>query len=95
MPTSSFEEFFEQSPGHAAVALALDHLRAGRKEEGIALLRQTLREHPQNVDAMRCLADIYWREGKNASDAEALLRQATTIAPFLCLRMDDARWHPS
>lgn len=77
----SFQEFFEQSPGHAAVAMALDHLRAGRREEGIALLRKTLREHPDNVDAMRSLADAYWRDGKNTSDAEALLRQATTIAP--------------
>ena len=77
----SFEEFFERSPAHAAVALALDHLRAGRTDDGIASLRRTLREHPQSVDAMRCLAEVYWREGKNASDAEALLRQATTLAP--------------
>ena len=69
----------------ARVALAMDHMRAGRKDEAIALSAQTLREHPDNVDAMRALADIYWRDEREPRDAEALLRRATTLAPGLCL----------
>ncbi len=78
---SAFEEFFERDPGKGNLALALDHLRAGRREEATALLRAALKENPDNVDALRNLAQIYWREEKHLSDAEAMLRRATTLAP--------------
>ena len=78
---AAFEEFFEQDTDKGKVALALDHLRAGRKDDGIEILRTALRENPDNVDAMRCLAQVYWRENKQLSDAEALLRRATSLAP--------------
>ena len=77
----AFEEFFEEAPGKGQVALAMDHLRSGRKTEAIETLRGALREDPDNVDAMRCLAGIYVREGGRLSDAEALLRRATALAP--------------
>ena len=78
---AAFEEFFELDSARGKVALALDHLHAGRKTEAIDTLRSALRENASNVDAMRFLAQIYWREEKQQSDAEALLRRATTLAP--------------
>ena len=78
---AAFEEFFELDSARGQVALALNHLRAGRKSEAIDTLRRTLRENANNVDAMRFLAQIYWRDEKQQSDAEALLRRATTLAP--------------
>ena len=78
---AAFEEFFEQAPSKGQVALAMDHLRADRKGEAIDTLRSALREDPDNVDALRCLAGIYMREEERVSDAEALLRRATALAP--------------
>jgi len=77
----SFEEFFERDPGSGKVAIALDHLRSGRKEAAFDALRTALREDSCNVDALRMLAQLYWREDKQLSDAEALLRRATKLAP--------------
>ena len=59
----------------------MDHLHAGRKGEAVDTLRSALREDPDNVDALRCLAGIYMREDDRLSDAEALLRRATACAP--------------
>jgi tetratricopeptide (TPR) repeat protein len=78
---AAFEEFFEQQPAKGKVALAMDHLRADRKTEAIDTLHSALRENPDNVDALRCLAGIFMREEGRLSDAEALLRRATTRAP--------------
>lgn len=77
----AFEEFFELSPQQGAVALAMDHIRAGRKSEATEVLRQALRGNADNIDAMRCLAGLYLRDGENLSDAEALLRRAVSVAP--------------
>src|SRR5262245_58371438 len=78
---AAFEEFFEQAPSKGQVALAMDHLRAGRTSEAIDTLRGTLRDDPDNVDALRYLASIYMRDEQRVSDAEALLRRATARAP--------------
>ena len=78
---AAFEEFFELDSARGKVALALDHLHAGRKTEAISTLRSALRENASNVDAMRFLAQIYWRDEKQKSDAEALLRRAIALAP--------------
>ncbi len=77
----SFEEFFDRDPARGKVAVALDHLRAGRKEEALDTLRAALRENADNIDALRVLAQLYWREDKQLSDAEALLRRVTQLAP--------------
>ena len=78
---AAFEEFFEQDAGKGKVALALDHLRSGRKPDAIETLRAALRESPDNVDAMRFLGQVYLQDKERLGDAEALLRRATTIAP--------------
>jgi tetratricopeptide (TPR) repeat protein len=78
---AEFEEFFEQDTDKGKVATSLDHMRAGRKAEAIEALRGALRENPDNVDAMRCLAHIYIQDKERISDSEALLRNATALAP--------------
>ena len=78
---AAFEEFFEQDVDKGRVAASLDHMRAGRKAEAIEALRGALRESPDNVDAMRCLAHIYIQDKERLGDAEALLRNATSLAP--------------
>jgi tetratricopeptide (TPR) repeat protein len=80
---TALEAWFEQDPGRMQVALALDHLGAGRKEEGIATLRKALRENPDNVDGLHTLAQAYWGDENRVSDIEALLRKATALAPGL------------
>jgi tetratricopeptide (TPR) repeat protein len=77
------EQWFGQDPDRLQVALALDHLRAGRKDEAIPTLRKALRENPDNVDALHTLAQAYWGDDERISDIEALLRRATELAPGL------------
>lgn len=77
----AFEGWFERDPGRVHVAIALDHLRAGRQDDAIKRLRKALRENPDNVDALHTLAQAYWGEEQRRSDIEALLRRATELAP--------------
>lgn len=77
----AFEEFFDRDPARGKVAVALEHLRSGRKEEALDTLRAALRENADNIDAMRVLAQLYWKEDKQLSDAEALLRRVTKLKP--------------
>ena len=76
-----FESYFDRDPVAGRVAEGADHLRAGRADEAIAVFRDVIRGHPDNVDAMRHLAMAYWRQKKKPGDAEAWLRRATTVAP--------------
>ena len=77
----TFEQFFEQDATRVQVAIALDHLRAGRKEEAVKTLRRAVREDPNDVDALRHLAQIYLHDEKHQSDAEAMLRRVIALAP--------------
>jgi tetratricopeptide (TPR) repeat protein len=79
----AFEAFFAQAPQKGQVALAMDHMRSGRKSEAIETLQAALREHPDNIDALHALASIYVTEEDKLGDAEALLRRATQLAPAL------------
>jgi tetratricopeptide (TPR) repeat protein len=78
---AAFEAWFGDSQDRASVALALDHLRVGRKDEAIATLKARLRINPDNVDALHTLAQAWWGDDKHLSDIEALLRRATELAP--------------
>jgi tetratricopeptide (TPR) repeat protein len=78
---AAFEAWFEQDPDRVYVAIALDHLRAGRPEEGISNLRKALRANPDNVDAMHTLAKAYRGDEQRQSDSEALLRRAIALVP--------------
>ncbi len=78
---AALEAWFGQSQDRASVAIALDHLRAGRKDEAIAKLKARLRINPDNVDALNTLAQAYWGDDERLSDIEALLRRVTALAP--------------
>lgn len=82
-----FEASFERDPISGQVAEGADHLKAGRIDEAVATLTKVLRQHPNNVSAMRHMAVACWRGKRNLSDAEAWLRKATTLAPDF-----DAAW---
>jgi tetratricopeptide (TPR) repeat protein len=77
----SFEQFLERSPDQGTTAVGADHLRAGRVDEAISVLREVLQAKPDNVEALYVLATAYWRNKQQLSDAEALLRRATQLAP--------------
>ncbi len=77
----AFEQFFQRDPDKQAVAIGMEHLRAGRMEEAEDALKKALRKTPDSVDALRMLAVCYMQQEKNRSDAEALLRRAVDIAP--------------
>ncbi len=78
---AAFEGWFEKDPGRAAVAIALDHLAAGRKDDAITTLKARLRIDPDDVDALHTLAQAWWGDEHRVSDIEALLRRVTTLAP--------------
>jgi tetratricopeptide (TPR) repeat protein len=78
---AALETWFGQDADRGQVAIALDHLRAGRKEEAIATLMACLRVDPDNVDALHTLAQAWWGDDQHQSDIEALLRRVTAIAP--------------
>jgi tetratricopeptide (TPR) repeat protein len=77
----AFQEYFERDPDKGAVAVAADHLKAGRTDEAVAALRDVLRKDPNHVDAMVFLALAYRQMDQHMDDAEALLRRATQAAP--------------
>ena len=76
-----FEAFFERDTVAGQVAEGAEHLRAGRVDEAVRVLQAVLRVHPDNVSALRYYAVACWRGKGNLSDAEALLRKATKLAP--------------
>ncbi len=77
----AFETFFAKDQNKGAVAEGVEHFRAGRLDEAIKILRTAIKKDPDNVDALRFLAVTYIKKDSNASDTEALLRRALTIAP--------------
>ena len=76
-----FREYLELDTDKGRVASALEHLQAGRVEEAVESLQGILRDNPDNVDAMRNLAGIYFSKKLHLDDAEALLRHAVQVAP--------------
>ena len=78
---AAFENWFGGSPGRAAVAVALDHLHAERREQAVATLRKALRQVPDDPDVLFALAQAYWGDDERKSDIEALLRRVVDIAP--------------
>ena len=70
------------------MALAAEHQKEGRLEEAERLYRQVLHDNPQNVDALRLLAQIAC-DGGHADDAERLLQEAIRIAPDFLLAILD------
>ncbi|MDZ7644379.1 MAG: sulfotransferase [Woeseiaceae bacterium] len=75
------DDYIASDPERTEIARAMDLQREEKHEEAIELLRDSLKRNPGSVNAMRCLAVSLWRGPKNLEDAEALLRQATQLAP--------------
>lgn len=78
---SAFEGFLDHDRDAALVAAGAEHWRAKRYEQAEETLLSALRKNPENVDAMRFLAMVYFDQDKKLLDAEALLRRAVSIAP--------------
>ncbi len=77
----SFKEYFEREPDIGEIAIGLEHMEADRADEAIDVFQKLLKENPDNIDAMRHLAVVFWQNKKNLPNAEALLRRATNLAP--------------
>ena len=77
----AFEGFLDHDRDAALVAAGAEYWRAGQYEEAEESLLKALRKNPENVDAMRFLAMVYYDQDKKLLDAEALLRRALSIAP--------------
>jgi tetratricopeptide (TPR) repeat protein len=78
---AAFEGFLDHDKDAALVAAGAEHWRKDRYEEAETTLISALRKNPENIDAMRFLALVYYDQGKKLLDAEALLRRAISIAP--------------
>jgi len=76
----AYMEYFERDPEKGEIAVAADHIKAGRYDEAIEAFRAILRKTPDNVDALCFLSLAYIKAGKSKTDAEALLRRATQLA---------------
>ncbi len=76
----AFERSFELNPERKALALAVEHQQQGRPERAERMLRELLRSHPENVDALRLLGALSLSAGR-LQEAERLLRRTTQLAP--------------
>ncbi len=74
-------DYVEKDPERAEIFKSIELRHSGREDQAIELFREILKKNPKSVNAMRHLAVSYWRGKKRFEDAEALLRQATQIAP--------------
>jgi len=77
----SFKEYFEREPDKGEIAIGLEHMKADRSDEAKEVFQNLLKKDPNNIDAMRHLALVFWQNSKNLANAEALLRRATSLAP--------------
>lgn len=78
---AAIQDHIENDPDREAVVKAVTLFRNGELDEAEQILNAVLRSNPNNVNAMRYLAAVYWQGKKKIEDAEALIRQATAQAP--------------
>jgi tetratricopeptide (TPR) repeat protein len=76
----AFEKSFALNPVRQKLAHAAEHQKEGRLEEAESLYRQVVRDHPDNVDALRMLGRLALSAGRSA-DAERLFRRVVKLAP--------------
>ena len=77
---AAYEKSFGLNPERKKLAHAAEHHKAGRFKEAELLYRETLRDYPNNVDAMRMLAGIVASQSF-VEEAESLFRRALSLAP--------------
>ena len=78
---AAFEGFLDHDRDAALVAAGAEHWRNERYDDAESTLLSALQKNPENIDAMRFLALVYYDQDKKLLDAEALLRRAIGIAP--------------
>ncbi len=76
-----YARYLDQDPDRKAIAAGAEQLRAGRRPEAIAVFEGVLRRDPDQIDAMRMLAQAMMDDPSRADDIEALLRRVTELAP--------------
>ena len=76
-----YQTYIESNPNRQAVMEAADLLNDEKVEEAISILKEVLKNSPNDVNAMRYLARAYRQSENNLQDAEALLRSAVQQAP--------------
>tara|TARA_B100001094_G_scaffold20004_1_gene17031 strand:+ start:686 stop:2704 length:2019 start_codon:yes stop_codon:yes gene_type:complete len=76
-----YQTYIESNPNRQAVMEAADLLNDEKVEEAISILKEVLKNSPNDVNAMRYLARAYRQNENNLQDAEALIRSAVQQAP--------------
>ena len=76
-----YQTYIESNPNRQAVMEAADLLNDEKVEEAISILKEVLKNSPNDVNAMRYLARAYRQSENNLQDAEALIRSAVQQAP--------------
>lgn len=76
----AFERHLDLSTEHAELVRAAGHLREGEVAKAEQLVREVLKAHPTDVNAIRMLADIGIRVGQ-LDDAQNLLERCLELAP--------------
>jgi tetratricopeptide (TPR) repeat protein len=76
----AFKEYIDRDPERATIIKGVELQHADKHDEAIEIFRDVLKQHPNNVNAMRHLAKSLWSDKKGLEDAEALLRRATQLA---------------
>lgn len=79
--SEAIQDHIENDPEREAIVKAVTLFRDGELDQAEQILSSILRDSPNNVNAMRYLAAVYWQGKKKIEDAEALVRQATAQAP--------------
>jgi tetratricopeptide (TPR) repeat protein len=74
-------DYVDKDPERSEIFRSIDMRRDGKEDEAIEMFREVLKKNPNSVNAMRHLAECYWRGKQRYDDAEALLRRAVKVAP--------------
>ena len=76
-----FQSYIDSDPARKAIIEAAALLNNQQIEEAIQAFQAILKNNPEDVNAMRYLARAYRQASNHLQDAEALLRNATQLAP--------------
>jgi tetratricopeptide (TPR) repeat protein len=77
---SMFKDSLASDPQKQALANAMEHANQGELGKAEEIYRSVLREHPNNVDALRLLGVLNVRR-EQYHEASALFRRAVEVAP--------------
>ena len=78
---NALQEFIDQDENRALLTQGMQHQQSGDHDAAFAAYRKALKNNPNDINALRCLAIANWQITKNFTDAEALLRRAVQITP--------------